>query len=352
MGKKRRSKIRKKGLPPGSLVYTGNRLHRNATIRTVRYNDSRFSAEEQYPQNITPDENEIIWVDIRSLTDIALIERIGRDFHIHPLVLEDVLNTQQRAKLEEYDNGLFFVLHNIRFNAELRELHSEQIAIFAGKRFVVSFQEDEDDTFATLYTRTAEGIGKLRKKGTDYLTYTIIDNIVDNYYEVLDEIDGLILEIEHELHTEGATVRCKAGIFELKGLAAQLRHRLLPLRDALNRFYHLDSEWIDDGNRVYLRDVADHVAQILDSVDNYREMIAGAEAFYQAEVGNRLNNVMRLLTIISTIFIPLSFIAGVYGMNFEYMPELQWRYGYFMVLSIMLSMMLVMLGYFRWKKWI
>lgn len=352
MRRKKRFRLKKTGLPPGSLVYTGDRVQSGAAIRTIRFNDTRFKAEERYPVNTTPDDKEIIWIDVRALTDTTLIERIGQDFQIHPLVLEDVLNTQQRAKLEEYDNGLFFVLHNIRFTPEQKELHSEQIAVFAGSRFVISFQEDKDDTFAALYTRMAEGVGRLRKKGTDYLTYTIIDTIVDNYYDVVDDMDGLLLEIEHELHTQGATAHSKAGIFELKNLIAQIRHRLLPLRDALNRFYHLESDWIEDSNRVYLRDVADHVAQILDTVDNYREMIAGAEAFYQAEVGNRLNNVMRLLTIISTIFIPLSFIAGVYGMNFDYMPELEWRYGYFVVLSIMVSLMLGMLGYFRWKKWI
>jgi magnesium transporter len=192
----------------------------------------------------------------------------------------------------------------------------------------------------------------MRKKGTDYLTYSIIDNIVDNYYVALDGLEGRIYEVEEGLHLRSSGPTFKQDIFHLKQIINTFRHRLLPLREAVTRFYRTESHVVEHANRLYFRDVVDHVSQILDSLDNLRETLISLEAFYQAESANRLNNVMRLLTVISTIFIPLSFIAGVYGMNFDNMPELHWHYGYYIVLAFMFLSMIGMLFYFKIKKWI
>lgn len=352
MGKRQHKKIRKKGLPPGSLVYTGHRSDVSASTRTIWYDEAEYREQPGYVPKWRDAPSGTFWADVCGLTDTALVERIGSDFQLHHLALEDVLNTQQRSKLEEYDQILFFILHNLRYDAENRELVSEQIAVFFGERFVVSFQENPDDTFQSVRKRAEEGLGRLRKKNADYLCYALLDTVVDNYYLVLDDIENALNDLETELHNNGTHPDQKARIFDLKRTILHFRRHLMPLRDAAIRLYRSETPLIYDANRLYLRDLTDHVTQILDGIDNYRELLAGVEALYQAEVGNRLNNVMRLLTIISTIFIPLSFIAGVYGMNFDNMPELHWQNGYFIVLGIMATATLGMLAYFRRNKWI
>ncbi|HOY05657.1 MAG TPA: magnesium/cobalt transporter CorA [Saprospiraceae bacterium] len=353
MSRKFRSntKIRKKGLPPGTLVYTGYRTDKPSTVFTVQIVDDQYREQPYY----SPDQRKskgLVWVDIRSLTETALISRIGDDFRMHPLAQEDVLDTQQRAKMEEFDNGLFVILPSLNFKKETREIVSEQISIFFGKDFLLSFQEDPDDDFAPVRLRALEGIGRLRKKGSDYLAYALMDTIIDGYYEVLDDIQEHLFELEETLHRNGAEPEVKAGIFDLKRAVNEFRFKVLPLRDAATRLYRTESDLVEESNRLYIRDVVDHVAQILDGIDNEGNMLSGLESLYHAEASNRLNNVMRLLTVISTIFIPLSFVAGVYGMNFDNMPELHTRYGYFMVLGGMFVAMVGMLAYFRKKRWI
>jgi len=345
------TKIRKKGLPPGTLIYTGSRTDKPSSVYSVLYTENKYT-EHPYYRNELRKTAGLIWVDIRSLTETAFISKIGDDFGIHPLAQEDVLDTQQRPKLEEFDNGLFIILPNLIFKPETIEIVSEQIAIFVGSDFVLSFQEDPDDTFASVRKRAQEGIGRIRKKGPDYLAYSLLDTVVDGYYVVLDDIQKQLFDLEETLHRNGAEPEVKAGIFNLKHVVNHFRQKVLPLRDAATRLYRTESELVDASNRLYLRDVVDHVAQILDGIDSQREMLSSLESLYHAEASNRLNNVMRLLTVISTIFIPLSFVAGVYGMNFDNMPELHTRFGYFIVLSGMLIAMVGMLIYFRIKRWI
>jgi magnesium transporter len=349
--KRRQKRVNKRGLPPGTLIYTGDRTETSSDVLTLFYTESQCLEERRYAPALRQSAEGLIWVDIRSLTDTQLIEQVGNGFQMHPLALEDVLNTHQRAKLEEYDNGLFFVLHNLRLEAETLEMVSEQISLFIGSNFLVSFQEDPDDTFATIRKRAQEGLGRIRKKGSDYLAYALVDNIVDGYYIFMDEIESQVLDLEEAMYNNGADPSCKARIFDLKRVVNQFRHRVLPLRDAVARFYRSESEIVDDANRLYLRDVVDHVAQILDSIDNQRDILDSMEALYHAESANRLNEVMRILTVISVIFMPLTFIVGIYGMNFDNMPELHWHYGYFITLGAMFLLSVAMLIYFRRKKW-
>lgn len=350
--KNRRRKHLKKGLPPGSLVYTGHREASPAKVLSIRYTEADFVETPGYDPELCRQEEGIGWVDVRGLTDTKVIEQIGHDFQIHSLALEDILDTQQRSKLEEFDNGLFFIVHNLNLDTVSLEIHSEQIALFAGKNSLISFQEDPDDTLSPIRHRCQEGIGRLRKKSSDYLLYALIDLVVDSYYSVLDELETQAIEVESSLHSNGAVQTTKARMFALKRVFNEFRHRMLPLREAVTRLYRSESDLVDDSTRLYMRDLVDHVAQILDGIDNQRDMLANLEALFQAEAANRLNNVMRLLTVISTIFIPLSFIAGIYGMNFDNMPELHWKYGYFAILGGMFCSMVGMLIYFKRKHWI
>lgn len=342
-------KNRKHGLSPGSLIYTGNRAQTPSSTLLVWYNEANYQASDTY--SIDRQEG-MTWVDVRGLTETTLIERIGLDFQIHPLAMEDVLNTGQRAKLEEYDNGLFFIVPNLKLKPDTVELEHEQIALFAGKHFVVSFQEDPDDTLEPVRNRIKEGLGQLRKKDSDYLLYALVDSVVDNYFLILDSMESNVLELEETLHLKGAQDSIKAKMFQLKRIVNELKHRILPLREAVNRFHRAESEIIDNSNRLYVRDLMDHVARILEGIDNQRDMLSNLEALYHAEAANRMNIVMRLLTVISTIFIPLSFIAGVYGMNFDNMPELHSQNGYFILIGVMIFLMLGMLSFFRARKWL
>jgi len=352
MNKKKHRKIRKKGLPPGSLIYTGHHDESPATVFSIWYTDETYHETAAYDPEWQRQKGGIQWIDVRGLTDTALVEKIGEEFQLHHLALEDVLNTQQRAKLEEYDHSLFFILHNLRMDPVSFELQSEQIGVFLGENFVISFQEDADDTLVFVRKRASDGRGRLRQRSCDYLFYAILDTIVDHYFGVLDELDTAIHELEADLHTNGAKTSLKDRIYGLKRANNQIRHYILPLRDATNRLYRSDCPLIQEVNRPYLRDLTDHVSQLFDSAEFAQEQLTGIAGNYQAEIGNRLNDVMRLLTIISTIFIPLSFIAGLYGMNFDNMPELHWRNGYFFVLGIMFAVILSMLAYFRHNRWI
>jgi magnesium transporter len=347
-----RIRAAKRGLPPGALVYTGHRESTLSMVTTLWYSNGQAQQWDRYAPELLPQNQDgIIWVDVRSLSDVAFVSQVGNDFKIHVLAVEDILDTQQRAKLEEYDGGLFLVLSNLHFHADTFELVPEQIAFWGSKQMVLSFQEDPDDTFQQIRQRQAEKVGLVHRKGADYLLYTLADTIVDNYYTVLDDMERVMQAIETEINTT-ADFGCKERIFLLKRAVNRFRQHVIPLRDAAMRLYRVENEVIEANTRPYLRDLADHTAQILDHIENMREMLANVEALYHAETSNRMNNVMRLLTVISTIFIPLSFVAGVYGMNFDNMPELRWRYGYFIILGLMFSAMMGMLIYFKRKRWI
>lgn len=352
MGKKKKKRQIKSGLPPETLIYTGDRDETPSLARTVIYDAESYSSMETYaPQMAVMEQN--VWVDVRNISDVEFVRTVGEQFQIHPLALEDVVNTHQRAKMDEYDNGLFVVVPNIHYDERWNELRFEQISLFIGKNALVTFQEDPDDTLSLLGQRLQENGGRMRKKGVDYLAYACMDTIIDNYFIALDEIETTMFEMENSIyHFHEAHPHFKSRIFSLKHILNQFRHKVQPLRDAVARMNRSDCPFLRDGDMVYLRDVADHIAQVLDQIDSFRDQIINMEALYHSEISNRMNNVMKLLTVISTIFIPLSFVAGVYGMNFEHMPELKWHYGYFMVLGFMLVSAISMLVWFKIKKWI
>lgn len=349
--KHKRHKLIKTGLPPGSLVYTGTREAHPSEVRTISYDSTGVEIVDAFAPKIwAPGKN--LWIDVRNLTEVNLIQQIGDRFEIHPLALEDVLNTRQRPKSEDYENGLFVVLPNIRFNKRTTELEYEQISLFLGHKFLISFQEDPDDTLLSIVDRIKDGKGRVNKKGSDYLLYALMDTVIDQYFIALEAIEDEMMEAENEIYAQNVDEQCKSKIFMLKHALSQFRHRVHPLRDAVARMGRTQNNLQEEGDLIFLRDVSDHIAQVLDQVESFKDHLMNLESLYHAEVSNRMNNVMKLLTIISTIFIPLSFVAGVYGMNFDNMPELHTHDGYFVVLGFMFVIFTGMMIYFKKKNWL
>jgi magnesium transporter len=280
-----------------------------------------------------------------------MIEEVGRFFKIHPLSLEDVLDTSQRPKFDEYDNGIFLIVRSLDFDEQELEVETEQVGIFIGEHFVVSFQERAEDIFAPIELRLASSSGKIRKRGSDYLAYALIDNVVDNYLIALEKIEKQV-DLLEEVIMNNPESHTKGRIHELRLATLTMRKAVYPLREAINRFTDSDHAVKNEETDIFLRDLYDHTIQVMDMVETYRDMINGLYDLYLSEISFKMNNVMKVLTIISTIFIPLSFLAGVYGMNFQHMPELQWRYGYYVLWAIMIALAGGLMFYFWRKKWL
>ena len=353
--KSSRKKRKKAGLPPGSLVFTGDQKVDKASLHYLLYNSEEleeatyFNHEEINFQKASPDK--VDWYDVRGLHDTQLIESFGKSFDVHNLVLEDVVDVNQRAKYEEYPNGNFIVLSALSFNEATYEVSKEQVGLFFQKGLLLSFQENETDLFVHVRERLHAGRGRIRHRGADYLCYALMDSIVDHYFNVLDDVERVVERLEEGI-VEGADIGTKAGIHKLKTQVVHIRRTISPLREAIGRFSKSDSPDIDEGTKIYLRDLYDHTIQIIDAVDSIRDILNGIQDLYISEISMRMNQVMQVLTIITTIFVPLSFLAGLYGMNFEYIPELQYRYGYFVLLGAMALIFIGALIYFNKKKWL
>ncbi|MGV8058720.1 MAG: magnesium/cobalt transporter CorA [Smithellaceae bacterium] len=348
----RLKRSKKAGLLPGSLIHLGNTYTEKPKISLINYNEASFSEREINSAaglKAEMDRQGIMWIDIVGLQDTSLLEDIGNVFGLHPLVLEDILNTDQRPKMEDYCDYLYIVLRN--FNGQTNgELISEQISMILGKNFVISFREKPDNLFEPIRQRLVSNKGRIRKSGADYLAHAIIDNIVDNYFIVLEKLEEKIEFLENDLVRRTTPVTLQA-IHDLKRELILLRKSLWPLREAISSLERSDSQLISESTRIYFKDIFDHVIAIIDSLETFRDMLSGMLDIYLSSVSNKLNEVMKVLTVIATIFMPLTFLAGVYGMNFKFMPELEWRWGYFGVLGIMLLVALSMIYYFKKKKW-
>lgn len=349
---KKRKKI---GLPPGSVVFTGNRKVEKTLIHYLQYDSEHleqkvFDNHSQIIFHQSPDE-QVDWYDIRGLHDSELIQLIGKTFDIHALILEDVSDVHQRPKFEEYENGNFISIRALHFDEKTRKVSTEQVAIYFRKGFIVTFQEAASDLFDSVRQRVQNGRGKVRHRGADYLAYAIMDAIVDQYYWVMEGIEEVIEGLEDELITN-PDANIKAEIHHLKKELLVLRKSIFPLREAISRFSKTDSVFVEESSLIFIRDLYDHTIQIMDMVETYRDMLNGLQDLFLTEVSFRMNKIMQLLTLISTIFIPLTFLSGIYGMNFTYIPELQWKYGYFALLGVMFIIFVGSLIYFRLKKWI
>lgn len=348
-----KNRSKKVGLPPGTLVHIGEQSDRQIRIKVIDYSPDRFEEKEISGLQdcfYFADSSVRSWIDVEGLHEVELIQQLGECQGFNPLMLEDIVNTDQRPKLEDYDDYLYIVIKALHERPN-NSIAVEQISLVVGANFVISFQEGlEGDAFGQVRERIRSGKGKIRAMGSDYLAYGLIDSVVDGYFGVLERLGERIEDMEEEVVSSPSpeTVR---KIHRLKRETIVLRRALWPLREvvaALERESHLISESVT----LYLRDVYDHTVQAIDTVETYRDILSGLLDVYLSSLSNRMNEIMKFLTIIGTIFIPLTFIAGVYGMNFQNMPELHWKWGYLACLLLMFAIAIVMLSYFKRKKWL
>jgi magnesium transporter len=320
-------------------------------LELIQYDEKEYAAydnlsidellKKQQPQMVN-------WINLDGLTDTNIINKIGENFSLHSLLLEDITNDHQ-PKVEEYDDYLFFTLKML-YRIEDGAIDYEQISFVLGKNYLLSFQEKEGDLFGSFRDRIRLDQGRVRKKNADYLLYRLIDIIVDNYYTVLDAIGQKIEQIEDEIY-KGQSAHEFRRIQQLKKDLIYLRKALYPLRDAMSKLIKDESGFIDSSNSRFFGDIYNHVAHLIDSLDTYKDLTSGLMDIYINTLNTRMNEVMKVLTVISTIFIPLTFIVGVYGMNFDFMPELRWQWSYPIVWIFMILVTVGMIFYFRYKKW-
>jgi magnesium transporter len=335
-------------------VHVGEERHEPVKLSVIKYDGANF--EEKAVGNVEEafklrSKSSVVWLNIDGVHQPEIIEQVGQSFGLHPLVAEDIASTGQRPKMEDFDDYIFVVVRMFRFDGEEGETKSEQISIILGADFVISFQEREGDVFDTIRERLRNNKGKIRKLGADYLAYSLIDAIVDNYFMILENLGEAVEDIEDRLVTN-PTSETLQTIHDLKREMIYLRKSVWPLREVINRMERSESPLINKSTFVYLRDVYDHTIQIMDAVDTFRDMLSGMLDIYLSSVSNRMNEVMKVLTVIATIFIPLTFVAGIYGMNFKFMPELDLTWSYPAVLVLMLVVALMMVMFFRRRKWI
>ena len=344
----------KAGTLPGTIIHVGIRRTEIPKIFLSSYDASQYqekSLKDVAGEIESRDARSVTWINIDGLHEPSVIEQFGRHFELHPLIQEDIANTQQRPKLEDHEQYLFIVIKMLYRDTTEDEIVAEQVSLVIGNNYVLSFQEGGSDAFDQVRERLRKNNGVLRKQGSDALAYALIDAIVDNYFVVLESY-GEITETLEENLLLSPTNDTLSVIKNLKRELLFMRRSVWPLREVIAGLRHSDSPLIHDTTRPYIQDVYDHTIQVMDSIDNSREMLSDLLDIYLSSVSNRLNEVMKVLTIIATIFIPLTFIAGVYGMNFTNMPELGWRWGYLIVLVFMAIVGLALLYYFRRKKWL
>jgi magnesium transporter len=350
-----KKRSQKAGLPPGTLIHIGEKKREVPKITILDYDETQFqereakSVEECFPLKEKPT---VTWINVEGLHQVEVLERLGSCYGLHPLVLEDILNTDQRPKMEDYGEYIYIVLKMLNYDDKISQIEAEQISLILGQNFVLSFQEGkEGDVFNSLRERIRGGKGRIRKTGADYLAYSLIDSVVDHYFIILERLGERMEFLEEELVTE-PTTKTLQEIYNLKREMIFLRKAVWPLREVISGLERGESSLIQQNTQIYFRDVYDHTIQVIDTIETFRDMVSGMLDIYLSSVSNRLNAVMKVLTIIATIFMPLTFIAGIYGMNFKYMPELEWRWSYPLVWIIMMAIGILMLIYFRKKKWL
>ncbi|MTI20342.1 magnesium/cobalt transporter CorA [Fulvivirga sp. RKSG066] len=348
------SKTKTAGLPPGQLVHLGEKLTDKSIVEFINYDKTNFheASSEQPTEILTQiDPKKVNWINIDGLHNINLIKSVGDHFDIHPLVLEDILNPDQRPKVEDYENFLFFTVKTLN-TLKPDDIVYEQMSFILGKDFLISFQEKEGDLFDGLRTRLrSDPNSKARVRDVDYLFYRLIDTIVDSYYLIIENLGERIEDLEDEVYLDPTNDTLKK-IQALKKELIFLRKSVYPLREAISKISKDEYDFVNKETVRFFSDVYDHTIHIIETFETYRDLTTGLMDMYMTSISNKMNEVMKVLTIIATIFIPLTFIAGIYGMNFQYMPELTWKYGYFYALGAMGIIFIGMLFYFKKKKWL
>lgn len=340
--------------PPGTVEYVGARKVETIDISVLDYGpegcreDRPAALAELLPHR---DTGTVTWIDIDGLHDTELLRGLGDHFGFHPLVLEDVVNTHQRPKLEDYGGYLYIVVRMLSYDAGRRELGNEQVSLLLGPNYVFSLQESRGDVFEPVRERIRNGKGRIRSSGPDYLAYALLDAVVDGYFEILEQLGEEIEELESQL-VENPRPEQQQAVHQLKREMILLRKSVWPLREVLAGLERSESDLMRDGTRVFVRDVYDHAIQVIDVVESFRDMLTGLQDLYLSSISNKMNEVMKVLTIIGTIFIPITFLAGVYGMNFTHLPELGWKWGYPAFWAASLAVGGVMVAFFRRRRWL
>ena len=350
-----KKRSQKAGLPPGTLMHIGEQRAEAPKMTVMDYDEAGLhegelkTFEECCPYKDKPT---MTWINIDGLHQKEVLEKLSGYYGFHPLVMEDIMNTDQRPKMEDYTDYLYIVLRMLHYDDGENKITSEQVSLIVAPRMVISFQEGLDgDVFGPLRERLHNDKGRIRKMGSDYLAYSMLDAVVDSYFMILEKLGERIELLEEELISDPDTETLQE-IHYLKREMIFLRKAVWPLREVIGMMMRGESPLIHDSMKIYLRDVYDHTIQVIDTIETLRDMVTGMLDIYLSSMSNRMNAVMKVLTIIATIFIPLTFIAGVYGMNFKYMPELEWRFGYPMLWVIMIGIGISMLILFRKKKWL
>ncbi|CDF79008.1 magnesium and cobalt transport protein CorA [Formosa agariphila KMM 3901] len=358
MAKKPRIKKHKQkpGLAPGTIVYTGQKSSQSLYIEIFNYSANHITEKEltSIDEALTyksESSNEVTWININGLNHTDAIEKVGNHYNIHALILEDIANISQRPKIDEFENYLAISMKMLYYDAS-NGLTSEQVSFILGHNYVLTFQEAEGDVFDGLRERLRHGKGRIKSLGSDYLLYALIDSVVDHYYIVIESIGEKIEDLEDDLFNGSAKEQVTNQIQDLKREILRIRRAVFPLRDIINRIEKSEHKLISERTIPYFQDVYDHTVQVNENIEIYREMVWGLMDMYMTSISNKMNEVMKVLTIMSSIFIPLTFIAGIYGMNFENMPELHHKNGYPILLVVMLFMFILMLIYFKRKKWL
>jgi magnesium transporter len=344
----------KAGLEPGTLMYVGEKKDGKPRITVIDYDASNFlekeaaTVEECFPFKDTAT---VTWINVDGVQDASVIEKLGAKFEIHPLVLEDIMTTTQRPKVEDLGNAVFVVLRMIESNADGGDIAADQLSLILGPNYVISFQETAGDCLGPVRERIRGGKGRIRSLGPDYLAYAIIDAVVDNYFFVLEKLGEKIDGVEDTLVDEPRR-ELLHDIHNLKRDMIGLRKSVWPLREVISGLERLETPLIKESTDVFLRDLYDHTIQVIDTVESFREILSSMVETYLSSISNRMNEIMKVLTIISTIFIPITFLVGLYGMNFLHFPEIRWRWGYAMVWVLIIGSVWTMVAFFRKKKWL
>jgi magnesium transporter len=349
-----RDRSEKLGFPPGSLIFVGEQKTDTVVLKVSSYDKDHF--EEKQTASIDDcisyrDLPATTWIHVCGLHQPDIIESLGRCYGIHHLFLEDILNTAQRPKMEDLEDGLFIVMKAFILSGDGKTTSSEQISFILGKNYLISLQESKNDIFEPVRSRLRGTHGRIRSMGPDYLLYALMDTMVDHYFSVLEALGDRIDVMEDELLTDYVR-EILPRIHQLRRELLFLKKTVWPLREVISAILRSETGLIQETTQFYVRDLYDHVIQVVDTLEDYRELASALLEIYLSSVSNRMNEVMKVLTIITTIFIPITFIAGVYGMNFEFMPELKWRWGYALTWGVMIAMIVAMLSYFRKKKWL
>lgn len=338
-------------MTPGSIVHIGNEKY-DTNLKLIRYNNIEYSEEElnESIETIKEPYQGVKWIQVRGISNENAVEEVGGKFDLTPLLLEDIVNTNSRPKLEEYDEYIFIIVKLLDFEKEKQRVTSQQISIVLGSDYIMSFSETETKVFETVKKRITAPKSLVREKSVDYLAYTIIDCIVDNYFEVLENIEDSMDLLEDQLINKPNKETLR-GIYELKKEIILLRKSIWPLREVLNDMQSGKLGIVEENTEMYLRDVYDHVIQVIDTTQLFVDIVTGMLDTYLSSINNRMSEVMKILTIFSAIFIPITFLAGVFGMNFDYMPELRIKWAYPLFWVVVLTLTSSMLMYFKKKDW-